>query len=223
MNQQRMLSIMVLKGHIKERLIANHKVCLLNSPDTNKFLISSKIENGKLKIMDKKGGQNEGGYMHWDCVNYCWKRSGKITTAGGKKTTRGAAARNGEHFCAAKKAKSTASFYRCYPSRTVENSEDEIALGTFEDLIQYCSLGFTRESPGSQNLIKTENGLLLWTPEILERIKQVNFKGAITLEDKQYHMASYLIELFYDLAIGSANNILEAPGFEVPLGAWIKD
>ena len=42
-------------------------------------------------------------------------------------------------------------------------------------------------------------------------------------ENKQYHMASYLIKLFYDLAIGSANNISEAPGFEVPLGAWIKD
>ena len=57
MNQQRMVSIMVMKGHIKERLIANHKVCLLNSPNTNKFLIASrlKMENLKFQTVVLKG------------------------------------------------------------------------------------------------------------------------------------------------------------------------
>ena len=100
---------------------------------------------------------------------------------------------------------------------------NEIALGLFEDLIQYCSLCFLRESPASQNLVKTDSGLLLWKPAMLEQIKQVNFKNSQSLEDKQYHMALYLIELFYNLAIGNTNNISESPGFEVPLGTWITE
>lgn len=155
---------MCLKGHLKEKLIANPSVCLLESPFGNKFLKSSMIEEGKIKILSKKGARSEGGYMHWDTQNSCWKRSGKTTTSGGKKTTRGAAERNREHFIASKKAKSTASFYRNYPSQEVVCDDDVLALGSFEDLIQYCSLCFLRESPASQNLVKTDSGLLLWTP-----------------------------------------------------------
>jgi hypothetical protein len=34
---------------------------------------------------------------------------------------------------------------------------------------------------------------------------------------------AYIIELAYDLAIGTHDNIFEDPGFETPLGGWITN
>ena len=54
-------------------------------------------------------------------------------------------------------------------------------------------------------------------------IDALKIAGTSSLEERQYHMVGYLIELAYDLAIGTGNEVSASPGFEIPLGAWISD
>ena len=105
-------------------------------------------------------------------------------------------------------------------------SEDEVSslqVGSFEDLQQYCALGFNRSNDSHKKLCSVgEDALCHWAEDVLEKVEKTNFRGATSLQDKQLHVVGYLIELVYDLAISSQDNVSESPGFETPLGTWIN-
>jgi len=104
------------------------------------------------------------------------------------------------------------------------NFANELRLGCFEDLVQYCALGFCRNERHHHKLYSTEvEGLFSWTNDVVCRIIHINFPGAITLEDKQLHMLGYLFEIFYDIALSSLHNVSASQGFETPLGSWIHE
>ena len=95
-----------------------------------------------------------------------------------------------------------------------------LQCGDFEDLQQYCGLGFSRKEK-LEALHQTDgSGIFVWSKEMLERIGVVNFPNAKDLKAKQLHMVGYLCELIYDLALTPGNNVSQSPGFETPLGIF---
>lgn len=60
--------------------------------------------------------------------------------------------------------------------------------------------------------------IFVWTKDDLKDIKNVQFRGCNTLEEKQYKMIAYAFEKAYDLAISPVLNVSRNPGFETPLG-----
>ena len=133
--------------------------------------------------------------------------------------------RGSEHHSKAKKLELTSKFYRSYPSSQINSTNEEatsLQLGNFEDLDQYCLLGFRRCDQSHQHPHSTgEEGFFCWPKGSLEKIKKTNFRGATTLEDKQLHMVGYMLELVCGLALSSDDNVSESPSFETPLGGWI--
>jgi hypothetical protein len=88
--------------------------------------------------------------------------------------------------------------------------------GHFEDLQQYCGLGFSR-SENIEALHQTDgSGIFVWSKEMIERIGAVKFANANDLKAKQFHMVGYLRELVYDLALAPGDNVSQLPGFEIP-------
>jgi len=171
--------------------------------------------------------KREGGYLYYDTVGEAWIRSGKVNTSGGDAATRSFASRDAEHYSNSKKKDCSSNFYNLYPSIENQATEEEkvssLQVGYFEDLQQHCALGFHRENESHKKLYSVgEDGVCSWTKDVLEKVDKTNFKGATSLQDKQLHIVGYLIELVYDLAISSKENVSESPGFETPLGAWIN-
>jgi hypothetical protein len=168
--------------------------------------------------------KKEGCYIYWDKGNLCWRRSGKVNTKSGNVTTRGFGIRGKEHKENAKNSNSTSKFYRTFPSVEAQVPDNQLQLGFFEDLEQYCALGFCREHESHRSLYqKSSDGIFIWSDEMLHRIGGVNFRGAKVLADKQLHMVGYLIELCYDLALSSEQNVSESAGCETPLGVFGSD
>jgi hypothetical protein len=128
--------------------------------------------------------------------------------------------RHKEHFKAAKSKELPSKFYKAYPSRTAPEPQPMLQCGEFEDLKQYCGLGFSRKE-NIEALHQTDgSGLFAWSPEMLERIGNVNFANAKDIKAKQLHMVGYLCELVYDLALTPGDNVSQSPGFETPLGIF---
>ena len=63
-------------------------------------------------------------------------------------------------------------------------------------------------------------GLFIYSDEEKERIHKLNMRGRATSALKTNDMVAYLIELGYDLALSSTDNVSENPGFESCLGIW---
>jgi len=111
------------------------------------------------------------------------------------------------------------SFYQSYPLKSSLNANDRIRLGYFEDLTQFCALGFSRNNPKHGALFDTgEKSLLLWPEHILERLSKKMIKGMTSLREKQCVMVDYLIELCYDLALSTRDNVSQSFGFETFIG-----
>ena len=213
----------LLAGHLKDDLRPSSAACWLQSPSTDAFQEATKSEGAGLITLDEVGASLEGGYLHWDLVNQVWVRSGKTITATGDKTTRHCKRRNLEHTDAASKDHLSSLFYASHPSKDSKARNNPRARGYWEDLVRYCSLGFDRSQvTRTHKLTSVDNGLFIWCDEVMTRLENIDFKGSTCIKDKQLHMVGYLIELMYDLALGNNNNLSEAPGFEVPLGAWIS-
>ena len=64
--------------------------------------------------------------------------------------------------------------------------------------------------------------LFNFTPAILKYLNPRNAASAVALIETKFELVTYLVELGYDLAIGSGNNTSESPGFE-KYGLFIKD
>ena len=91
--------------------------------------------------------------------------------------------------------------------------------------IQCVAVGFDRSN--EQYLTKLtsssdEDGILDFSDNYDTRIGKVNFRGCCTLWDKKLHMISYLAELAYDLLLDPLCNVSKNPGFETPLGVFLR-
>jgi hypothetical protein len=207
-NIRQTLSAMIIIGHINMKRVFpnNNKTCLLKNigQDPGSFVPTDNLVNF------------EGCYLYYDAVSGIFVRSGKLNGE-----NRSFLARHNEHWKAAKSKELALKFNKVYPSCTAaEPQSSTLQLGYFEDLQQYCGLGFSR-SENIQPLHQTDgSGIFIWSNEMLERIGAVNFAGAKDLKDKQLHMVGYLCELVYDLALAPCDNVSQSPGFETPLGIF---
>jgi hypothetical protein len=206
-NLGRASSAMIIMGHVntKRVLTNNNKTCVLkNLGQYPKSFVPT----------DNLVGF-EGCYLYYDTADGSFVRSGKVNGE-----NRSFIARHKEHLKAAKSKELPSKFYKAYPSQAAPETQQMLQRGNFEDLTQYCGLGFSRQE-NIQALHQTDgSGIFVWSKEVLERIGAVNFSGAKDLEAKQLHMVGYLCELVYDLALAPDDNVSQSPGFETPLGIF---
>ena len=112
-------------------------------------------------------------------------------------------------------------FYARYPNKASEHVDNPLRFGYFDDLKQYVGLGI---DPSKKKVLCCSDTagdattIFVWTKDDLKDIKNVQFRGCNTLEEKQYKMIAYAFEKAYDLAISPARNVSRNPGFETPLG-----
>ena len=112
-------------------------------------------------------------------------------------------------------------FYARYPNKASEHVDNPLRFGYFDDLKQYVGLGI---DPSKKKVLCCSDTagdattIFVWTKDDLKDIKNVQFRGCNTLEEKQYKMIAYAFEKAYDLAISPAHNVSRNPGFETPLG-----
>jgi hypothetical protein len=96
-------------------------------------------------------------------------------------------------------------------------------LGFFENLTQYCGLGFSRTvNDAYKSLYKKgdSDGILLWDDRILACLKSCSkYKGS-ELPNGQIHLVGFLFECCYDLAISPSRNVSQNPGFESFVGQF---
>jgi hypothetical protein len=206
-NLRRAVSAMMIMGHInmKRVLPNNNKTCVLKNvgQDPESFVPTDNLVDF------------EGCYLYYDTASGKFVRSGKVNGE-----NRSFLDRHKEHFKAAKSKELPSKFYKAYPSRTAPEPQPILQCGEFEDLKQYCGLGFSRKE-NIEALHQTDgSGLFAWSPEMLERIGTVNFANAKDIKAKQLHMVGYLCELVYDLALTPGDNVSQSPGFETPLGIF---
>jgi hypothetical protein len=206
-NLRRALSAMMIMGHINmDRVLTNgNKTCVLKNIGRypGSFVPTDNLINF------------EGCYLYYDTVSGSFVRSGKVNGE-----NRSFLARDKEHLKSAKSKELPLKFNKAYPSRTAPEPQPTLQLGYFEDLQQYCGLGFSR-SENIEALHQADgHGIFVWSEEIIERIGAVNFANAKDLKAKQLHMVGYLCELVYDLALAPGDNVSQSPGFETPLGVF---
>ena len=166
-------------------------------------------------------GNLEGVYLIHDDEGGFFNRSGKVVGIG-----RNMLIRHNEHEkCAREQGVDNLDslFYRSYPSKHAKLDGERLGRkGYFENLTAYCGLGFDRNKL-PQAIFETDPNkehLFRWDPDILRMIEKVNFRGAETVQEKQLHFVGYLLELCYDLALSSDQNVSRSPGFETPLGIF---
>ncbi len=80
---------------------------------------------------------------------------------------------------------------------------------------QYVGAGFTPTDDVKAICQKdySNGGIFFHTPEELESIRSVNFRGR-SKEENFMEMAGYLFELGYDLSLSGKYNASLSPGFE---------
>ena len=59
-----------------------------------------------------------------------------------------------------------------------------------------------------------------WPAEARTRIRNLKIAGATAEQDLRLHMVGYALELAYDLALGTDENVSRSFGFEGALGAF---
>jgi hypothetical protein len=206
-NLRRALCAMIIMGHInmKRVFMNNNKTCVLKNigQDQGSFVPTDNL------------AEFEGCYLYYDTSGGSFVRSGKVNGE-----TRTFVKRHVEHLKAAKTKELASKFYKAYPSTTAPEPELQLQRGDFEDLKQYCGLGFSRKQ-NIEALHRTDgSGIFVWSKEMLELIGKVNFANANDLKAKQLHMVGYLCELVYDLVLTPDDNVSQSPGFETPLGIF---
>jgi hypothetical protein len=152
-------------------------------------------------------------YSHKDETCDYFVRSGKVIG-------RSFIVRQKEHAKCALSQEMRSKFYTRYPSNAASYS-NELRLGFFENLTQYCGLGFSRsvnDAYKSLYMKGDSNGILIWDDRILACLKSCSkYKGA-ELSNGQLHLVGYLFECCYDLAISPSRNVSQNPGFESFVG-----
>ena len=168
----------------------------------------------------------EGCYLYYDQVKYAWIRSGKAVGSKFSNPKRSFGKRHAEHKMEASKNATNCKydkslFYRSYPSKSIPSTDGIRRRGYFENLRQYCGIGFNREKDMSKLVDKKEgSGIFKWSEDVIQKVNKLTLYSCTELEEKQLVMVGYLLELGYDLMINADDNISESPGFEACLGIF---
>lgn len=161
----------------------------------------------------------EGCYLHYNHKKCQWIQSGKAVGE-----TRSLGIHNKEHANNAKLEKQEhidKQFYHSYPDRTSKHIVEKGRKGFFQDLDEYCGVGFSRSGVQEvNNLTSVEDGILTWTKKIIDY--STDKESGTIIVDKQLHLVGYLWELGYDLMIPPHCNVSTSSGFETPLGEYPK-
>mmetsp|Transcript_39644 Transcript_39644/g.58855 ORF Transcript_39644/g.58855 Transcript_39644/m.58855 type:complete len:146 (-) Transcript_39644:15-452(-) len=129
----------------------------------------------------------------------------------------------------AKRGGTASALYTSFPSKDSDRAKSAREMNIrpypwnayFEELIQFCGVGFKRG--GSVDVHLTSNyekdcsqkgskGLFVWSKDTIEFLK--SRRGQTSLKDMQLHMVAYMLELSYDLLLATGNNVSTQPGYE---------
>ena len=129
--------------------------------------------------------------------------------------------RNGEHFHGAKAEQASSHFYRLYPSKQTDQASTRGKQGLFENLEMMLGAAYDPKSDAAKVLDKdwTEGEILILSDSVKKEIKESMRKLSSGIK-KFHHIASYQIELGYDLAICPGLNASHSPGYESVLGVF---
>jgi hypothetical protein len=151
-------------------MIGSGKSCLLKNIGQ---------DDGSFLLANNEVAKKEGCYLYWDKVNLCWRQSGKVNTKSGNVTSQGFGIRGKEHNKNAKNSNLTSKFHCTFPSVNAPVPDSQLQLGCFEDLEQYCALGFSWQDKSHQSLFATSgNGIFPWSDVMLHHIGEIKFPGA---------------------------------------------
>jgi hypothetical protein len=106
-------------------------------------------------------------------------------------------------------------FYSSYPSKSITSTDGIRRRGYFENLRQYCGIGFRRD--GDMSILI---GIFKWGEDVVEKVNKLTLYSCNELDEKHLVMVGYLLEPGYDLMINADDNISESPGFEACLGIF---
>ena len=208
-NLPRVCSAMVYASHIKQNLRSKRvtpSTTLLGNPCTSKQSIFCNAREESYKNL-------HGCYLYYDAESGKWVRSGKA--GGNGKTT--FESRDKEHAKAAKELRESL-FYMTYPDESVDS---ELMEGNFQDLNQYCGMGF--DPLEVDGIIKTRDGIFHWSQDINEWIQQYSTKQNLEEKETRLMLVAYLFELCYELCISIDDNKSESGGFEAAVGQHKKN
>ena len=115
-------------------------------------------------------------------------------------------------------------FYSTYPHSTNTSSCDLVRRGYFDDLQQYCGVGFCRSKLNTDTMssITDDGKIFVWSGATLKHLDDTNLNGCRHIKDKQLIMVGYFFELCYELMLSSNHNVSQNPGFESILGIFNK-
>ena len=99
-------------------------------------------------------------------------------------------------------------------------TSNELRLGFFENLTQYCELGFSRSVNDVYKRLLDSDSILLWDDRILACLKSCSKNRGSELSNGQLHLVGYLFECCYDLAISPSRNISQDPDFCWAIKWW---
>ena len=186
-NLHRVSAIMLMMGHIREDLDCTcRRISVLNNTSFSFVPVST---NEMLAL--------EGCYLYKDLSSGQFIRSGK--TIG-----RSFSERHKEHQKCALSQDIRSKFYTRYPAKNATSSNG-LRFGYFENLQQYCGLGFSRNSNAYKKLYMVEEGILRWDAKVIAELRKRSKSGEF--QDKQLHLVGYLFELCYDLALSPNDNV----------------
>ena len=195
----------------------------------NCTLIAHPQENERLRFApcEKQPFSDlEGCYLYYDQIHHKWIRSGKAVGSRSSNPRRTFGCRHQEHKKAAGEKgnmNQKSNFYSCYPDKSLTESNSR-RKGYFNNLSQYCGIGFQRDGDTSGiTEIEENKGIFTWSNDVIERVNKLNLSYCKDLEEKQLVMVDFLLELGYDLMINRNDNVSESPGFEPCVGIFGKE
>ena len=151
----------------------------------------------------------EGCYLHYDCERHCWVRSGLAVGSDAIQRPMNEMERANELNSKAKISSDRFGIF--YPSKE-SRPNGSVRRGWFENLQQYCGIGFDR-SETTSSLYAVDDGIFYWDEASLKETNRLQAYDCETLHEKQLLMVGYCLELGYDLIIHPDNNIYRMLGF----------
>ena len=164
---------------------------------------------------------HEGVYLYYDSKRGMWIRSGKVNGPG-----RSYRKRLSEHKTNSSKWEQCArsKFYLSYPldpkmigssMRYCNWRGDVHPRGCYGDLVACVGFGWKSEAPYPENVAT----LFDFSADDMMRLGRAKWPTeTVSVRFRCTSMVAYLMELAYDLMLGSFDRVSSSPGFESPLG-----
>ena len=204
-NLPRFCCLVTLLGHVLDDVgCSSAESTLLSHPQDRFVAVSDTTE------------ELEGCYLHYDRVQHRWVRSG-LAVGSDKLPRRSMNYVQSKHIARSKMKGHSERFELFFPDRTLD-CDSSIRRGWFQNLDQYCAVGFARNLDVSALCMEEEGeGIFWWDKASLEEINRLKYYDCTTLREKQLLMIGYCLELGYDLMINPDDNVAIVDGFGTSL------